>query len=95
MRHLRPVMAGCLFKKFPAMDNAAAFGVGCGKNNAADARERDCARAHRARLQRDIQIIFGNTLRAVHLATLADDKDFRMGGGVVQFAGAVAVPRNN
>ncbi len=73
------------------MNYAAAFGVRCGEHKARDAGEGDCRRAHRARLQRYKQVVAGDALRAFLAADIANHQNFGMGGGIGQFAGAVAV----
>lgn len=83
------VVACGLIVKFAAMQDSAALGVGCPEDHAADTGKTDGTRAHRAGFQRDIQIIFRDSLRALDPAGLADDFDLRMGGRVRPGNGAV------
>ncbi len=84
------VMTGWLFKKLPAMQNAAALGIAGCKHKPAYPSKGDRRRAHRAGFQRDIEVIFGDTLGARPFALLADDADLGMGGGVGQDDSAVS-----
>ncbi len=72
------------------MNHAATFRIGRSKHKTRDAGEGNCRRAHRARLQRHEQVVTGNALRAFLAADIADHQNFGMGGGIGQFAGAVA-----
>ena len=95
MLHLGPVVAGGLFVEFSAMQNPAAFFIKSAEDKPSDPREADGRRAHRAGLQRHVQIIFRDALCVRLLANLADDQHLGMGRGIAQFDGAIAGPRGD
>ncbi len=88
--HRNFVVAGRLFIEFPAMQDAAAFGVGCRKNKPADTGKCNRRGAHGAGLQRYEQIVFRNALGAHALALFPYYIDFGVGRGVGQLERPVA-----
>lgn len=93
--NLRPVMAGRRGKKFHAVVDRTAFGVAGAVIKPADAGEGDGASAHRARLQRDIEIAIVEPLRTQPARRLADSDHFGMGGRIVLGERAVASARDD
>ena len=91
----RRVVAGGLGEKPRSVVDRAALGVGRGVVEAADAGVADGAGAHRAGLQRDIEIAIGEPGVSEPARGLADRQHFGMGGGVGIFAGAVAGARDD
>lgn len=91
MRDVNFVVTGWLFEKPGTVKNAAALGIGRGKDKTRDAGKRNRRCAHRTGFQRNIQIVTGNALRAFRAANIADYKNFGMAGGIVQFPRAIAV----
>ena len=83
-------MASRLLIKLSAVQNAAAFGVAGGEHDAPDPRKRNRGGAHRAGLQRDVKIVFGDALRAGFFAHGADRQNFGVGGWVAARDGFVA-----
>ncbi len=75
--------------------NRAAFLVPCTIIKPPDSGEGDGACAHRAGLQRDIKVAIRKPLGSERLAGRPNDLHFRMGSGIVQFQGPVAVSRQN
>lgn len=82
MDDFRFVMAGGLIIEFSAMQDTAALGVDGAEYQTADTGKTDRARAHGTGFQRDIKIVFGNTLCACPCAPGTNDFDLGMGGGV-------------
>src|SRR5688572_29488996 len=54
--HFRPMMAGRLLEDLRAVLHATALGIAGGEDDAPEPGERDRGRAHRARLQRHVEI---------------------------------------
>ena len=78
------VMAGWLFKKFSAMENAATLGISRSKYQSTDTGKGDGGCAHGAGFQRYIQIMLRDSLGVYLFATIADGHDFGVSGGVGQ-----------
>ena len=89
------MMTGRRSKKFHAVLNSSAFGIGGAVIKAADPGKRDRCRAHRARFERDIKIAVIEPLGAQLARGLADDDHFGMRGRVAIGNGAVAGARNH
>lgn len=83
-------MAGWLVEDRRSVIHAAAFRVIGAEIQAADAGEGNGGGAHRARLQRDIEVKTRQPLSAAARAGGADGQNFRMGGRVAQFTRPVA-----
>ena len=73
---LRHVMAGRLGKEPHAGIHRAALGIGGAVIQPPDPRKRDCARAHRAGLQRDVEVAVDQPLGPDGLGGLPDRQDF-------------------
>ncbi len=73
-----------------AMIDAAGFGIGRAEIQAPDAGGGNGHGAHRARFQRDIEVMTGQPLGPKGGTGGADGEDFGMCGRVIQFAGAIA-----
>ena len=73
-----------------AVLDAAALGIGGAEVEPADARKRDGRRAHRAGLQRDVEVGAVEPLRPLRRAGLADRQHLGMRRGIGQLARAVA-----
>ena len=80
----RLVVAGGLGKDFRAVIDAAALGVVGAEVDAADAGEGNGCRAHRAGLQRHIEVAFRQARRALELAGLLQHEHFRMSGRIMR-----------
>eukprot|EP01132_Coremiostelium_polycephalum_P008653 gene8653-10651_t len=83
-------MAGGLGKKSRAVFHAAALDVLRPVVQSPDTGEGNGGSAHRAWLERDIEIATRQTLVIQRFAALPDDQNLRMGGGIVAFPGAVS-----
>jgi hypothetical protein len=87
---LRPMMAGRRGVELHAVVHRAAFRIGGPVIKPADARKRDGARAHRARLERDVEIAIDQPLGTERRAGGADGDDLGMGGRVMVDERAIA-----
>ncbi len=70
--------------------DGAAFGIIGAVNEAWDACLDDCASAHAAGLDRDVENGSSEAVIAEEAGGLAEDDDFRVGGGVIVADGAIA-----
>ena len=77
------------------LKNTARLGIGRAEIEPAYPRERDRGGAHRARFKRDIKIVAGKTLVTEGGAGGANGQNFRMRGGIVHLACAVARLRHD
>ncbi len=84
------VVAGGLFVEFCAVQDSAAFGVGCAEYNAFYSCEGEGCYAHGAGLQCDVQSVFWDALRLCFVAGFAYGQHFCVSGWVVYCACAVA-----
>src|SRR5664279_3435452 len=83
-------MAGRRRKKSHAGIHRATLGIGRAVIQPPDPCKRNRAGAHRARLQRDIEVAIDQPLGADGLGGLPDRQDFSMGGRIAVGQGAVA-----
>src|SRR5690606_20154846 len=89
------MMAGGLRVKARPMFDAASLGISCAIIEATDAGERNGGCAHRTRLQRYIKVAADQTFRLQGFSGLADGQHFGVSGHVIEFACAVARPRDD
>ena len=87
---LRRVMAGRRCEEPHAGFHRAAFGIGGAVIQPPDPRQRDRAGAHRARLQRDIEVAIDQPLAAGDLRGLPDGENLGMRGRIAVGQGAVS-----
>ena len=78
-----------------AMNDAAALGIVCTIVEPAQPGEGNGSRAHRAWFQRHMKVRIGKPLGTKRCTGGTDNKDFRMCGRVVEFAGPVAGARDD
>ena len=83
-------MAGRLAEDARAVLDAAALRIGGAVVEPAEARERDGGGAHRARLQRHVEVAADQPLGAERGTGGADHQQLGVGRGVVQLARAIA-----
>ena len=89
------VVAGRLAEDARPVLDATALGVGRAEVEPPDARERDGRRAHRAGLQRDVEVGVRQPLRSERGAGRADRQHLGVRGRIVQLARAVAGARQH
>jgi len=89
-RDLDPVIEARVGEDFEAGADGAAFGVVGAVDQAGNASLNDCAGAHAARLDGDIERCISEAIVAKEAGGFAEDGDFRVGGGVAVANGAVA-----
>ncbi len=87
--------AGALVKNFGTMIDTAAFGIRRNEINPAQTGEGYCSGAHGAGFQRDVEIAVRQPRRAFLGCCFPNNQYFRVGGGIVQFLGAVTFAGQN
>ena len=70
--------------------HGASLGIGCAVIQSPDPRKRDRRRAHRARLQRDVEIAIDQPLTADDIGSLPDRDNLGVRGGIAVGQGAVS-----
>ena len=88
-------MAGRLVIKPRTVFDTATLGVRRCIIETPDTRERDRPPAHRAGLERDVEICAADTLGALGHAGFTNSEYFRMGRGIVQLPRAVSSASNH
>src|SRR5262245_32132806 len=88
----RPMMAGRSRQESNTALDRAALGIGRAIVEAPDTGKRNCRRAHRAGLERYVEIAVDQPLGREHAGSLADRQQFAMGGWITIGEGAIVRP---